>query len=137
MSTAWFSYRARWHGVEYTCTPEQLADGLRVHLHAAEPKEGFQEVQPGRCVRVVQAAECDMVAHVIMVCQWRGEPCLVHAERSDERTEELLIEYTGGKVPRALDLGMERIERGVYRRWVPRDELRGLRESMTLLVRGD
>ena len=30
--------------------------------------------------------------------------------------------------------GMERIERVVYRRWVDRDEVRGMRESMTMLM---
>ncbi|MDQ4037703.1 MAG: hypothetical protein M3313_04985 [Actinomycetota bacterium] len=130
MSTAWCSYRARWQGMEYPCTPDQRLDGLLVHLHSFQPLDEFEELQPGIYLRLVNAAECDMVAHISMVCQWRGEPCLVQ----DERDEELLLEYTGGQVPRALALGMQRIERGVYRGWVHRDEVRGLRENTILLV---
>lgn len=130
MTTKWFSYRARWQGMEYACSPEPLEEGLTLHLRSKQSGQGFEEIEPDVYVRQVPATECDMFAYVTMVCQWRGEPCMVH----DERSSELLLEYTGGQVPRALDLGMERIERGVYRRWVDRDEVRGLRESMTMLV---
>lgn len=130
MSTSWFTFRARWQGLEYTCSPELMSDGLWVHLISQRPVDGFEEVQPGTHVRLVAAVECDMVAHVTMACQWRGEPCLVQ----DERDDALLLEYIGGRVPRALELGLERIERGVYRGWVPRAEVQGLRENTTLLV---
>jgi len=116
--------------MEYACTPEQLPDGLWVHLLSEQPLDGFEEFHPGVHLRLVHAAECDMVAYITTVCLWRGEPCMLH----DERDDELLVEYTGGRVPRALELGLERIERGVYRGWVHRDEVRGLRESTTLLV---
>lgn len=130
MSTTWCAHRARWQGAEYACALDQYADGLWVHLKSAQPLDGFEELEPGLYLRLVNAAECDMVAQITMVCQWRGEPCLVH----DERGEELLLEYTGGRAPRALALGLERIERGVYRGWVPREEVRGLRENIALLV---
>lgn len=130
MSSKWFSYRARWQGMEYACSPEPLENGVSLHLRSRQPANGFDEVEPDVHVRRVLASECDMFAYVTMVCQWRGEPCTVH----DERASELLLEYTGGQVPRALELGMDRIERGVYRRWVDRDEVRGLRESTTMLV---
>lgn len=130
MSTAWYSYRARWRGMEYRCTVEVMPDGLWVHLRSEQPLEEFEEFQPGLYLKLVHAAECDMVSYVTMVCQWRGEPCMVH----DERDDELLVEYTGGRVPRALELGLDRIERGVYRGWVHRDEVRGLREDTTFLV---
>lgn len=133
MSAKWFGYRARWQGLEYACTPDLLAEGLSVHLRTEAPQPDFAEVQPGTYVRQVPAAECEMVAHVRTICQWRGEVCLVQ----DERDDELLLEYVGGKVPRALELGLERIERGVYRGWVHRDEVRGLREDMTLVARQD
>lgn len=134
MSTSWFAYRARWQGTEYACTPEQFDDGLWVHLRSTSRVDGFEESEEGVYLRLITAADCDMVAHVTTVCDWRGEPCMVHDERVSHGAEELLLEYTGGKVPRALELGLERIERGVYRGWVPRDEVRGLRESTTLLV---
>ncbi|MBA3278714.1 MAG: hypothetical protein H0U22_08350 [Geodermatophilaceae bacterium] len=130
MSTTWCSYRARWQGMEYPCTLDQHSDSLWVHLRSTQPLDEFEELDSGIYLRLVNAAECDMVAHITMVCQWRGEPCLV----MDERDDELLLEYTGGQVPRALALGLKRIERGVYRGWVQRDEVRGLRENTTLLV---
>lgn len=130
MSTTWFSYRARWQGMEYAATVEAMPDGLWVHLRSDDPLDGFEEFEPGIFLRLVHAAECDMVTYVTMICQWRGEPCMIH----DERDDELLIEYTGGQVPRALALGLQRIERGVYRGWVHRDEVRGRRENTTLLV---
>lgn len=130
MSTTWCSYRARWQGTEYACTPDQYAEGLWVHLQSGRPLDGFDELEPGIYLRLVSAVECDMLAHVTTVGLCRGEPCLVQ----DERGDELLVEYTGGQVPRALAMGLERIERGVYRGWVHRDEVRGLRENMTLLA---
>lgn len=134
MRSTWFSYRSRWQGMEWECTPEQFVDGLWVHLLSQQPLEDFEEVVPGVHIRLVSAAECDMVAHVTMVCEWRGEPFVVLDERTAAGAEDLLLEYTGGKVPRAHELGLERIERGVYRGWVPREEVRGLREDMTMLV---
>ncbi|MDQ3734959.1 MAG: hypothetical protein M3400_13385 [Actinomycetota bacterium] len=130
MSTSWYSYRARWQGMEYACTPELLADGLWVHLLSAQGLAGFEEMAPGMHVRLVRAMECDLVAYARMTCRWRDEPFIV----LDERPGELLLEYTGGKVPRALELGLERIERGVYRAWAPRHEVGGLRETTTMLV---
>jgi len=130
VTTTWFSYRARWEGTEYACTPEVFPEGLWIHLCSNQPSAGFEELEPGVYLQLVQATECDVVVYVTTVCQWRGEPCMVH----DERDDELLLEYTGGKVPRAMALGLERVERGVYRGWVHRDEARGLRESTTLLV---
>lgn len=129
MTTTWYTYRARWQGTEYACTPEVFPEGLWVHLRSDQPQDGFEELD-GVYLHLVEATECDMVAYVTTICQWRGEPCMVH----DERDDELLLEYTGGKVPRARELGLERIERGVYRGWVSRGEIRGLRESTTLLV---
>ena len=130
MSTAWYSYRARWEGTEYACTTEVLADGLWVHLLSSGPLDGFEELTPGIHVKLVLAMECDMVTYARMTCRWRDEPFIVQ----DERPGGMLLEYTGGKVPRALELGLERIERGVYRGWVPRHEVRALRETTTMLV---
>ncbi|WP_181871008.1 hypothetical protein [Sphaerisporangium album] len=46
---------------------------------------------------------------------------------------ELLVEYTGGLAPVARALGLPRAERGVYRGWVRRDEVLGLREHVVPL----
>ncbi len=130
MSRNWHAYRARWRGTEYACTVEAMPDGLWVHLRSTEPLEGFEEFAPDLHLHLVHVAECDMVAYVTTICHWRGEPCMVH----DERDDELLVEYIGGQAPRALELGLERVERGVYRGWVQREELRGMREDTTLLA---
>ncbi|MCG5218939.1 hypothetical protein [Streptosporangium sp. KLBMP 9127] len=118
------AYRARWRGTDYPANPDPRHDGLWIRLCRAEPAEGFAEVAAGRYVRPVPAAECEAIFHVTTVCEWRGAPCRVH----EERAGELLVEYTGGLLPVARALGMERVERGVHRRWVAREEVRDLRE---------
>ncbi|WP_261985964.1 SseB family protein [Microbispora sp. CSR-4] len=118
------SYRARRRGAEFTANPDAGHDGLLIRLLSDGPADGFEERAPGRFVRPVPAEECEAVFHVTRVCEWRGAPCLVR----DERPGELLLEYTGGRLPVARALGMERIERGVHRRWVGHAEVSGLRE---------
>ncbi|GIH45204.1 SseB protein N-terminal domain-containing protein [Microbispora rosea] len=118
------SYRARWRGAEFAANPDAGHDGLLIRLLSDVPADGFEERAPGRFVRPVPAEECEAVFHVTRVCEWRGAPCLVR----DERTGELLLEYTGGRLPVARALGMERIERGVHRRWVGREEVSEPRE---------
>ncbi|MEU7910631.1 SseB family protein [Microbispora bryophytorum] len=118
------SYRARWRGADFPASPDPGHDGLLIRLLGDGPADGFEERSPGRFVRPVPAGECEAVFHVTRVCEWRGAPCLVR----DERDGELLLEYTGGRLPVARALGMERIERGVHRRWVARAEASGLHE---------
>lgn len=137
MSSVWSSYRARWQGLEFPCAPELHEDGLWVHLRSVSPTDGFEEFADGLYLHMVAGTDCDMVAHIRTSCEWRGVPCIVHDERISASTDELLIEYTGGKVPQALELGLERIERGVYRGWVPREEVRGMREDTTLIIAGN
>ncbi|WP_250562998.1 SseB family protein [Sphaerisporangium fuscum] len=128
-SSLWHSYRARVAGVEYQASPDPRTDGLWVRLRAFEPADGFEELEPGRFVRTLPAAECEEVAFVTMAGEWRGAPCQVHGARDGK----LLVEYVGGLLPVARDLGMERVERGVYRAWVPREEVLGLREQVVPL----
>ncbi|MBB2742518.1 UNVERIFIED_ORG: hypothetical protein FHR35_002340 [Microbispora rosea subsp. rosea] len=118
------SYRARWRGAEYPANPDPGHDGPLIRLLGDGPADGFEERAPGRFVRSVPAEECEAVFHVAPMCEWHGAPCLVR----DEREGELLLEYTGGRLPVARALGMERIERGVHRRWVARAEVSGLHE---------
>ncbi|MFC4584710.1 hypothetical protein [Sphaerisporangium corydalis] len=120
----WHSYRARWRGADYEASAEPRADGLWMRLRVTAPAEGFDEVAPGRHVRPVRAEECEAVLFVTMTGRWRGAECQVH----DEREGELLVEYTGGRLPVARELGLERVERGVHRAWVPRHEVVDLRE---------
>ncbi|WP_405140141.1 hypothetical protein OG589_25095 [Sphaerisporangium sp. NBC_01403] len=121
----WCSYRARWRGAEYEASPEPRSDRVWMRLRGSGPGEGFEELAPGRFVRPVPADECEAVFFVTTVGDWRGAPCLVR----DERDGELLVEYTGGRMPVARELGFERVERGVHRAWVPRDEVTGLHEQ--------
>ncbi|MFD1539850.1 hypothetical protein [Nonomuraea guangzhouensis] len=55
----------------------------------------------------------------------------------DEKDGLLLLEYLGGSALTALELGLERIERGVYRLWVPRAEVTGIHEEAVPLDAGD
>lgn len=125
----WYSYRARWDGGQYPASVFPQSDGLLIRLYRTTPADGFDEVQPDRHVRMVEAGECDTLEFVTTVCTWRGAPFQVH----DERDDELLVEYTGGAVPVAERLGLRRIERGVYRGMVPRAEVTELRENVVEL----
>ena len=118
-------YRARWRGVYYEASPESHSLELWVRLRSPDPVDGFEEVEPGCHVRTVPAEECEALHFVTVVCGWRGERCHVHAERDGW----LLLEYAGGSAKTARELGMERIERGVYRLWVPRAEVNDLGEE--------
>lgn len=129
----WAFYRARWQGADYVASPEPHTLELWIRLRSAEPREGFEEVEAGCHVRLVPARECEAVYFVVTVCRWRGEPFHVHAERDGE----LLLEYAGGSARTAVELGLERIERGVYRRWVPRAEVGDLQEHAVLVHEED
>jgi hypothetical protein len=100
-----------------------------MRLRSEVPAEGFEQVEPGLYVRAVPAGECVAITFVTTVCQWQGEPFQVHGRRDDE----LLVEYTGSRATVALRLALERVERGVYRRWVPRDEVSDLAEHISVL----
>ncbi|MGW4797452.1 hypothetical protein ACWEPC_34040 [Nonomuraea sp. NPDC004297] len=128
--TSWHGYRARWRGTDYPAGPEPHALELWVRLRSAAPLDGFEEVEPGVHVRTVPVGECESLRFVTVVCRWRGEPFQVH----DERDGLLLLEYLGGSVLTARALGLERVERGVYRRWVPREEAGELREESAQLA---
>ncbi|MFD1934563.1 MULTISPECIES: hypothetical protein [Nonomuraea] len=117
-------YRARWRGADYPASPDASALEVWLRLRRDDPAEGFTEVEDGCHVRTVPAAECESVWFVTTVCTWRGMEFLVH----DERAGEVLLEYAGGSAPEAVALGLERIERGVYRLWVPRSDVGELQE---------
>ncbi|MGP3911074.1 hypothetical protein [Nonomuraea sp. 10N515B] len=126
-------YRARWREKDYVASPEPHSLELWVRLRRPDPADGFEEVEPGCHVRTVPATECSALHFVTTVCTWRGEQFHVH----DEHDGRLLLEYLGGSALAAVDLGMERIERGVYRLWVPRAEVTGLHEHAVSLNVGN
>ncbi|MEV4566425.1 hypothetical protein AB0K12_21890 [Nonomuraea sp. NPDC049419] len=130
--TSWHSYRARWQGSVFPASPEPHALELWVRLRSEEALDGFEEVEPGCHVRTVPVTECESLHFVTVVCRWRDEPFQVH----DERDGLLLLEYLGGSAPRARDLGLERVERGVWRAWAPRSEVTELREEAVSLTSG-
>ncbi|GAA1677313.1 hypothetical protein GCM10009733_087780 [Nonomuraea maheshkhaliensis] len=128
--TVWHSYRARWRGADYAASPEPHALELWVRLRRTDPADGFEEVEPGCHVRTVPVGECESLHFVTVVCRWRGEPFQVH----EERDGRLLLEYLGGSVLTARRLGLDRIERGVYRCWANRDEVDEMREEAVLIT---
>ncbi|MGW4472532.1 hypothetical protein [Nonomuraea sp. NPDC004354] len=123
-------YRARWAGTDYEASADLVDGRLYLRLYGSAPADGFEKVAPGRFVRAVPAADCSAVWHVTTVCEWHGAPFLVHTARE----AELLIEYTGGDALHAAGLGLERIERGVYRIWVKREEVSALGEKLVKIV---
>ncbi|NUW32339.1 hypothetical protein HTZ77_12985 [Nonomuraea sp. SMC257] len=122
-------YRVRWRGAVYVAAPEPHSLELWVRLRSPEPVEGFEQVEPGCHVRTVPVTECDGLEFVSTVCRWRGERFDVH----DERDGKLLLEYLGGSALTARELGLERVERGVYRLWVPASEVTGLHQEAVRL----
>lgn len=115
-------YTALWRGTEYDATPG--VDG-EVRLYAAAPAEGFDEVRPGRFVRVVRDAEVDDLRYVRTHCTWRGEPFVVIGEHGGW----VRLEYAGGRAPVAAALSLETVDAGVYQVWVSREEIDQLREE--------
>jgi hypothetical protein len=113
-------YVATWHGREFEASP----DGDTVHVYSAEPAEGFDEVRPGRHVRVMPAGEVDELVYVRTTCSWRGQPFIVLAETD----AWLRVEYTGGRSPVAHALGLDEFDFGVYQGWAPVAEVTNLYE---------
>lgn len=112
-------YVVTWRGREYDATP----DGDSVRIYAPAPEEGFEEVRPGRFVRVLQANEVELV-YVRTTCTWRGQPFIVLAEADTW----LRVEYTGGRAPVARQMGLEEFDYGVYQGWAPAYEVTDLYE---------
>jgi hypothetical protein len=113
-------YVVTWRGREYDAAP----DGDKVRIYATEADEGFDEVRPGRYVRVLEPDEYDGLAYVRTTCMWRGQPFIVLAEAD----AWLRVEYTGGRAPVARALGLEEFDFGVYQGWAPATDVTELRE---------
>ena len=129
MSTALSAYLARFGGEEFSCGLYAEDDDLEVRLYSRETRPGFNAIGDGRYVRSVGADECEVIFYSLAVAQWRGLDCAI----CDEREGHVLLEYLGGIAPHAAGLGFDRVDRGVYRRWVPADELRALRRQSTFI----
>ena len=113
-------YVGSWRGEEYEVSPE----GEEMRLYATEPRDGFEEIRPGRWRRIVPADEVTDFAYVRTTCMWRGQPFIVLGEHESW----LRVEYTGGLAPVAARMGLEEFDFGVYQGWAPRIEVADLRE---------
>ena len=114
-------YRARWQGREYEASP----DGELLRLYTDEPERGFDEVRDGRYRRLVPRTEADWFGYLRTTATWAGQPVLVLAELPGR----LLIEYTGGRAPVVLPLGLDRVDLGVYQGWVERNKVINVRQE--------
>jgi len=114
-------YVVTWQGREYDAAP----DGDSVRIYQEQPGDGFQEVRPGRHVRVLGPDEFDELVYVRTTCTWRGAPFIVLAEADSW----LRVEYAGGRAPIARQLGLEEFDFGVYQGWAPAHEVSDLFEQ--------
>jgi hypothetical protein len=113
-------YYARWRGHEYEVSP----DGNDMRLYATEAADGFNQIRPGRFVRVVPAGDVAEFCYIRTTCTWQGQPFIVLGEADGW----LRVEYTGGKAPVAKALGLEEFDFGVYQGWAPAAEVTNLSE---------
>jgi hypothetical protein len=113
-------YVCRWRDEEYEVSP----DGEDMRLYSTVPRDGFEELHPGRHRRTVPAGEIADFAYVRTTCTWRGEPFIVLGEHDSW----LRVEYTGGKAPVAAALRLEEFDFGVYQGWAPAAEVTDIRE---------
>ena len=113
-------YVARWQEMEYEASP----DGDDVRIYLPDPAPGFEEVRPGRHVRVLPASAVEDVCYIRTACIWRGEPFIILGEHNTW----LRVEYTGGKAPVAIELGLEEFDFGVYQGWAAKAEVTDIRE---------
>jgi hypothetical protein len=113
-------YVARWRDEEYEVSPE----GEELRLYVTEPRDGFDEIRPGRYRRVVPLDEVVDFTYVRTTCTWRDEPFIILGEHETW----LRVEYTGGKAHVAAALRLEEFDFGVYQGWAPAAEVTDIRE---------
>ncbi len=113
-------YVGMWRGEEYEVSP----DGEEMRLYATEPRDGFDEIRPGRWRRIIPAGEVTEFAYVRTSCTWRGEPFIVLGEHETW----LRLEYTGGRAPVAAALRLEEFDYGVYQGWAPTNDVTNIHE---------
>lgn len=114
-------YVVTWQGREYDGAP----DGDNVRVYLSEPADGFEELKPGRYVRVLEPDEYDELVYVRTTCNWRGATFIVLAEADNW----LRVEYTGGRAPIARQLSLEEFDFGVYQGWAPVHEVSDRQEQ--------
>ncbi|HEU0237712.1 MAG TPA: hypothetical protein VFR11_00310 [Micromonosporaceae bacterium] len=113
-------YEATYRGVAYEASP----DGDLVRLYSPVPANGFARVAEHRFRCVVRVEHVQDLCYVRTTCRWREAPFIVLGEHDGW----LRVEYTGGKAPVALGLGLEEFDFGVYQGWAPATEVTEVRE---------
>jgi len=114
-------YVVTWQGREFDAVP----DGDNVRIYLTQPANGFEEVRPGRYVRVLGPQEYERLVYVRTMCSWRGAPFIVLGQAD----AWLRLEYAGGRAPVARQLGLEEFDFGVYQGWVPAREVTDVYEQ--------
>ncbi|GAA2618353.1 hypothetical protein [Paractinoplanes durhamensis] len=114
-------YVVSWQGREFDAVP----DGDNARIYSTQPADGFEEIKPGRYVRVLTPEDYDEMVYVRTVCVWRGAPFLVLGEADNW----LRVEYTGGRAPMARHMGLEEFDYGVYQTWAPAHEVSDVHEQ--------
>ncbi len=129
MTDSLAGYFARFDGEEYPCSLRTIVTFTEVRLYRDTPADGWTEVAPGRHARSVAMADCEVVGYRDEVGTWNGNDALVLSDDVDTVT----IEYPDGDGPKALELGYDEVERGVFRVTVPAQEVRDRHRRITLL----
>jgi hypothetical protein len=116
---------ARHHGRLYKSNATSGSDKVPLVAYGDTPPEpGFEQLKPGVWRKRVAREEVSELYEVEYRCTYRGLDCV--AAREDDGRVELL--YLAGNSYAAKDAGMEEIDHGVFRTWVPRNELPDLHE---------
>lgn len=117
---------ARYHGRLYKSNATSGSDKVPLLAYGdAAPEPGFEPVKPGVWRKRVSRDEVSELYQVEYRCTYRGLDCVAAREDDDGRIELL---YLIGNRYAAEDAGLEEIDHGVFRTWVPRNELPDLHE---------
>ncbi len=114
-------YVVTWQGREYDASP----DGDDVRIYQPEPADGFEEVAPGRYVRVLPADEFDEI-WCTSAPPAPGGAAVHRAGRGTTTGCGWSTPAAAGPVAQAL--GLEEFDFGVYQGWAPAHEVADLRE---------
>ncbi|WP_153506163.1 hypothetical protein [Cumulibacter manganitolerans] len=116
---------AGYRGVEYDAAVYLGAEQRLVSLRSDRPVEGFLEAGD-HFVREVPLAECASLQYRRPVGRYRN----LLVALLDETDHELYVESLAHDAPAAAAADLERVERGVYRGWVPAAEVQHRQEQV-------
>ena len=116
---------AGYRGDEYDAAVYLGQDEQLVSLHSSTLVDGFTETDSGFVLELPLAA-CDTVHYVRPVGLYRQLPVAILGERD----VEVYVESLANDATAASALGLQRIERGVYRGWVSASDVQQRRLEM-------